>query len=285
MQIRKAVITAASQAQRHLPLQTLVDRDGKQKVALCVIIEEALSAGVGEIAIITCPGDEAAYMAAVKGYSARLQCITQPAPLGYGFGLYCARNFVAGDPFLHLVSDHLYTSSLHRDGHLVTCAQQLIEVAQTEDCSVSAVQATRENKLPYYGVIGGRRVPGQSNLYSVENVIEKPTPTEAEQNLVVPGLRAGYYLSFFGMHVLMPSVMTILEQYVTRAGTRGGIQLSPALAQLATAERYLAFEVHGRRYDIGVHYGLLNAQLALALSGHDRDEVLAQLVELLSTSE
>ena len=58
MKIRKAVITAASQAQRNLPLQTLVDRDGQQKVALCVIIDEAVSAGIDEIGIVTCPGDE-----------------------------------------------------------------------------------------------------------------------------------------------------------------------------------------------------------------------------------
>ena len=38
----------------------------------------------------------------------------------------------------------------------------------------------------------------------------------------------------------------------------------------------------GRRYDIGVKYGLLTAQLALALAGQDRDEVLTGLVELLA---
>jgi UTP--glucose-1-phosphate uridylyltransferase len=40
--------------------------------------------------------------------------------------------------------------------------------------------------------------------------------------------------------------------------------------------------VAGRRYDLGVKYGLLAAQVALALGGHDRNEVLAQLLELLS---
>ena len=63
------------------------------------------------------------------------------------------------------------------------------------------------------------------------------------------------------------------------------MQLSPALARLATLERYLALEMHGRRYDIGVQYGLLIAQLAIALSGKDRDEVLTQIVELLATRE
>ena len=102
---------------------------------------------------------------------------------------------------------------------------------------------------------------------------------------MVPGLRAGYYLCFFGMHVLTPAIMDILGETVARSGGRGHIQLSPALARLAAHERYLAFEVQGQRFDIGVQYGLLMAQLALALSGRDREEVLAQLVELLANRE
>ena len=63
------------------------------------------------------------------------------------------------------------------------------------------------------------------------------------------------------------------------------MSLSCALAELASREQYLAIEERHRRYDIGAHYGLLTAQLALALGGRDRAEVLAQLVELLATQE
>ena len=45
MKITKAVITAAARAQRALPLQTLVDRDGVTKSVLSVLIEEALECG------------------------------------------------------------------------------------------------------------------------------------------------------------------------------------------------------------------------------------------------
>ena len=58
-----------------------------------------------------------------------------------------------------------------------------------------------------------------------------------------------------------------------------------ALAELASRERCLAYDLPGRRYNMGVKFGLLNAQLALALAGHDREEVLAQLVELLAQRE
>jgi len=144
------------------------------------------------------------------------------------------------------------------------------------------VQATRENMLPYFGTVGGRLVPKTENLYEIETVIEKPTPTQAEQSLVVPGLRAGHYLCLFGMHVLTHAVMEILADLDARAGRDGKVQLSDALHKLAEHERYLALQMRGRRYDIGVKYGLLYAQLALALAGEERDEILAQLVELLA---
>jgi UTP--glucose-1-phosphate uridylyltransferase len=119
-------------------------------------------------------------------------------------------------------------------------------------------------------------------LYRVETVIEKPTPTEAEQKLAVPGIRAGYYLCFFGMHVLAPAVFDILGSQLA-AEPSLHISLSSALAELARQSQYLALEEPRRRYNLGAHYGLLTAQLALALSGPERADVLAQLVELLAT--
>jgi UTP--glucose-1-phosphate uridylyltransferase len=62
------------------------------------------------------------------------------------------------------------------------------------------------------------------------------------------------------------------------------LSLSPALQALAKRERYLALEIQGRRYNIGVKYGLLKSQMALALSGKDRDEVLTEMLDLLARS-
>jgi UTP--glucose-1-phosphate uridylyltransferase len=159
-------------------------------------------------------------------------------------------------------------------------------IARAEKCAVSAVQSTHESKLPYYGAVGGKLVDAARHLYQVDTVLEKPTPTEAEQQITVPGLRAGYYLCFFGMHVLTPAVQRFLAELLGKAkGRENTIHLRAALAQLAEHERYLAVELAGRRYDFGVKYGLLTAQLALALEGKDRDEVLRGLVELLATQK
>ena len=276
MEIKKAIITAAGKSQRTLPLQSLVDRDGVTKTALQILLEEILSAGVQEICIVVVPGDQGAYAAAAGSHGPRLQFVEQSEARGYGHAVYCARDFIGGEAFLLLVGDHLYVSGAPKRS-----AQQLVEMAAAENCAVSAVQATHESKLPYYGAVGGRLVPGRRGLYEVAEVLEKPTPTEAEQRLIVPGLRAGHYLCFFGMHILTPTVMELLGEEIS-TNQHGGVLLTTALAALADREKYLACELAARRYDIGLKYGLLTAQLALALSGQDRDEVLSNLVELLA---
>ena len=272
MKIQKAVVTAAAPKQRTLPLQTIIDRDGQEKSVLRIIVEEIRRAGVDEITVVISPGDEAVYERAASDSHVRF--VRQEHPTGYSAALWCAKSFTADDPFLHLVGDHLYVSALGSQS-----AVDLVQVASQEGCAVSAVQATRETLLPRYGAIGGHPVAGKSNLYRVERVIEKPTPTEAEQSLMTAGLRAGYYFCFFGMHVLTPTFMEILARQAS-AGTP--VTVSGALDELAGREQYLAFEAKGHRYDVGAKYGLFQAQLALALQGKDRDTVLSQMVELLA---
>ena len=272
MKIKKAVITAAAPNQRTLPLQSVIDRDGSEKTVLRIIIDEIRRAGVDQIAVVISPGDESVYARAAGDPSIRF--IQQIEPAGYASALYSARPFTTGDPFLHLVGDHLYVS---RNG--VEAARDLVRVATEEGCAVSAVVPTRETLLPLYGTIGGQPLHGKQNLYRVERVVEKPTPTEAEQNLIVSGLRVGHYLCFFGMHVLTPTFFEILGTYQD-AGRK--VTVSEVLSELAGHEQYLAFEQTGRRYDVGVKYGLFQAQLALAMNGRDRDAVLAQMLEIIA---
>jgi UTP--glucose-1-phosphate uridylyltransferase len=276
MQVKKAVITAAGRAQRNLPMQTLFDQQGTERSVLSLVVREAVRAGVSDICIVVFPGDEVPYSKLLSDDGARLTFVPQTEPRGYANAVWCARTFVKDEPFLHFVGDHIYVSP-HSDG----CARQLLNVAEAQDCAVSAVQVTRESLLPRYGVVGGQQVPGKPGLYRVDRVLEKPTPTQAEQYLIVPGLRSAQYLCFYGMHVLTPTVFEILSTMQANHQDKR-TTLSSALSELAQREQYLAMIQKGRRFDVGVKYGLFTAQLALALSGQDRDEVLTELVELLA---
>lgn len=276
MNIRKALITAANPQQRQLPLQMLIGPQGEAKSALRLLLEEAAGAGIEEFCVVVGPGDESAFGEACGPLRSRVRFAVQSEPRGYGHAVLCGREFCGDGPFLHLVGDHLPVASGQ-----VSCARQLIDIATAHNCPVSAVQPTREHLLTSFGAVGGKLVGGDLPLYQVEAVLEKPTPTVAEQELLVPGLRAGFFLCFFGLHVLDGEIFRLLDEQLAAAPDRR-LSLSPALHALASRRRYLAFTVAGQRYDIGAPYGLLFAQLALALAGRDRDPVLTQIVELLA---
>ena len=276
MKINKAVITAAGEYHSNLPLQSVIDRHGRSLTALRCTLDEVVAAGIEEIAIVVRPGQAGPYLSAAGPLASRLVFFEQDAPRGYGDAILRARSFINNEPFLHLVSDHLYVSRSE-----TSCAAQLCEVASRHECSVSAIQATRENEIIYFGTVGGTPLHRHDGLYEVSTVVEKPTPTIAEQELIVAGQRAGYYLCLFGMHVLMPTVLTLLQQNLDRATNGESIDLSSSLSQLAQSERYLAFEVNGTRHNISFRYGLLFAQLAISLGGDDRDLILTELVRLM----
>lgn len=275
MNVRQALITAANPRQRSLPLQILIDRDGVPRSALEIVLQEAAGAGIERFCVVVCPGDENAYTAACGPYRAQTEFAVQAEPRGYGDAILCGRAQMGADPFLHLVGDHIHLSDA-----TASCARQLLDVAATEKTSVSAVQPTHESQLTSFGAVGGKLLGGDLPLYEIEAVLEKPTPTLAEQELLVPGMRAGYYLCFFGLHVLDQQIFESLEAERSKAPDQL-LGLSAALHQLAGQRRYLALNIAGRRYDIGGHYGLLHAQLALSLGGKDRDQVMTQIIELL----
>jgi UTP--glucose-1-phosphate uridylyltransferase len=276
MRIRKAIVTAAGPGQDALPLHLLVDRDGVEKTAIEMIIEEIDSAGIDSIGVIVNPGSQGAYREAAGKYHDRLTFIEQvQVGAGYGQAILAGRDFAGGEPFLHMVGDHLCFSKTPK-----RCAMQLCEVASKQGCMVSAVQATRESLLPEFGTIGGVRLQDLERVIEVKQVIEKPTPTQAEQELTIAGFRSGTYLCFFGMHVLMPSIFPRLEEVISKSN--GPVPLTLGLQVALRRERYLGYEIDGYRYNIGVKYGLLQCQLALGLSGVDRDRILTQLIDLLS---
>jgi UTP--glucose-1-phosphate uridylyltransferase len=80
--------------------------------------------------------------------------------------------------------------------------------------------------------------------------------------------------------VLTPAVFEILDELVAGDVREGGqIQLTTALNALARREKYLALETKGTRHNLGVKFGGVDAQIALALAGVDRERVLSLLLE------
>ena len=311
--VRKAVITAAGRGTRQYPASStvqkemfpLVDRDGLTKPTIQIIAEEALDSAIEELCIVAAPGDEEQYRQHFRGLSSqllpaykgkewalreserladierRLTYVIQETQEGYGHAVYCARDFVGDEPFLLLLGDHVYIS-----GNAERCSQQVLRVFEREGATVSAVKRTPEEMLHLFGTVRGEPLPGPSGrLYEVTAIKEKPTPEYAEEHLRTPGLRRGEYLCFFGMQVFTPAIFDCLEYHIRHdIRERGEIQLTSAQEMLRQRERYLAYEAVGDRYDMGVPYGYVETQIALALHSPARDAMLASIVKLIARS-
>ncbi len=310
MQIKKAVITAAARGGRLYPVGDTVqkamlpiaDLDGVHKPVLQIIAEEAFESGIEEICIICAPGDEARYQTAFQTLRSNLLAafgnvewakkqadkisfllkhltfVVQDETLGYGHAVHCAKDFVGGDPFILMLGDHLYLS----DNQSLRCAKQLLTLAKKEGCAVSAVNATPEHLIHQYGTINGRYVAGQQGVYEIERIIEKPSLSQAELDLLMPGQRAGHYLCFFGMHVLTAAIFDIIERHTSTLEKGKDIQLTPALELLAKEGKYLALEVKGRRYNLGTDLGWLEAQISFGLEGVNSNALLSSMVNQLA---
>ncbi|MCB0838661.1 MAG: nucleotidyl transferase [Bacteroidetes bacterium] len=312
MKIRKAVITAAARGARLYPVADtvqkamlpVVDKDGLTKPVIQIIAEEAFAAGVEEISIVCAPGDEARYVEAfttlrtnlleayrreawaeteakhIEELLDRLSFSVQEEQKGYGHAVLCTHKFVDDEPFLLLLGDHLYTSHLAE----MRCAQQLIHADAETQKSISAVSRTPGHLIKKYGTLSGRHLPHSNGLYQVEKIIEKPDITRAELELQTAGLKDGYFLCIFGMHILQPAIFEVLGKQLSNQ-KQSELLLTPALQVLAEEGEYLAKEIAGNRFDLSSGYGLFQAQLALGLAGEGKDEILTNIVELLSESK
>ncbi|MFQ5857295.1 MAG: UTP--glucose-1-phosphate uridylyltransferase [Anaerolineae bacterium] len=311
-EVRKAVITAAGRGTRQYPASTtvhkemfpLVDRDGLTKPTIQIIAEEALDSGIDQIAIVVSPGDESSYqnhfsaiseelLPAFRGKEWALQqsqrvaylqdiitYIPQPSPEGYGHAVWCARDWVGHEPFLLLLGDHVYIS--HTDKR---CARQLIDVYEQFHRTTIALRETPENRLHLFGTVAGQPIEPRHAVYRITHIKEKPDIRYAREHLRVPGLAEGMYLCFFGMYILTPRVFDCIEYHIKNdIRERGEIQLTNALEMLRQQEGTYGTETLGERYDMGIPFGYVETQVALALYGINRTEILQSLRRIIKQS-
>ena len=296
--VRKAVIPAAGLGTRQYPatssvrkeLFPLVDRDGFTKPVLQIVVEEALDSGIEQVCIVGQPGAEKdlrghfrpipaelADRFRDKGWAwpqsrrleeiaERLSFVEQPRQEGLGHAVWCAREWAGDEPFQVLLGDHVFISTGR-----ARCAAQLLQAYRSG--SVTAFTVTGEEDLSRYGVGFGRLREGSSRELDIVGFKEKPGPETARRECAVSGLPAGNYLTHFGMHIFSPGIFSVLDEMIRLdRRERGEFQLTTAQDLLCRREPYAGLIMEGLRYDTGTPLGMLNAQMALALSGSLREE-------------
>jgi UTP--glucose-1-phosphate uridylyltransferase len=191
--------------------------------------------------------------------------IRQPAPLGLGHAVLCARPVVGDAPFMVHLADDLIDAE-------VPCLKQMAEVFATHGGSILGVQNVPKHDTDKYGIVTleSKIAP---RLGKMSGIVEKPKPDKAASTLAV-----------VGRYLLSASVFDDLAKIGKGAG--GEIQLTDGIARLMQREPVYAYEFEGKRYDCGSKLGYLQATVEYGLRhpslGSDFANYLRELAPTLS---
>lgn len=269
----KAVIPAAGLGTRFLPATKAQPKEMLpvvDKPAIQYVVEEAVASGIDDILIITGRGKRAIedhfdrsweleeelkgkerskYLKEIKAISelADIHYIRQKELLGLGHAISFARKHVGEEAFAVLLGDTITLTQ-------PPCIRQLVQIYKKYKCSVIAVEQVPHHKVANYGIIKGEKI--EDGLYLVKDLVEKPAPPKAPSNLAI-----------FGRYIITPTIFDCLKR--TKPGRGNEIQLTDALRLLLEQEDIYAYEVTGKRYDIGNKPGWLIAIIDLALQRKD----------------
>ncbi|MBE3069619.1 MAG: hypothetical protein IMZ66_05215, partial [Planctomycetes bacterium] len=175
----------------------------------------------------------------------RLAFIEQDRQAGLGHAVLCAEGWVAGEPFLLMLGDHVFRSDVE-----APCAAQIMAAYEAAGTSVMGLAVTPPEEVSNFGTVGGTWTEDGALLVIAE-FAEKPSLDYAEARLHIEGVADGF-LSFFGLYALNASVFDHLRHLRDAALRRGEeLQLTDALSLLRHDEPCFGCVVRGRRFDTG----------------------------------
>jgi UTP--glucose-1-phosphate uridylyltransferase len=276
--VKKAVIPAAGFGTRMYPatkalkkeLFPIIDRDGRAKPIILAIIEEAINAGIEEVAIVSQESDRNLfhdlfksapkpelwqklgaenrdYTKYLQDIGHRLTILTQTEPEGFGHAVFSAKNWLEGEPFLLLLGDHIYTSNSN-----ISCAKQMLDIYQQVNTSVIGITVMKQDLIHKAGCVGGKWQTNNSIL-TISQIYEKPTLEYAQAYLAVSGMAPDEFLGIFGMYVLESTIFEELEDEINRNQRfQGEFQLTTCLDKLSRSNGAIAYLVQGQYYDTGM---------------------------------
>ncbi len=131
-----------------------------------------------------------------------------------------------------------------------------LEAFNQHSISVLGLRQTPESDIASFGTATGIWVEAPS-LLNITEFAEKPTVDYARDNLHMPGLPKGEYLTVFGEYIIKPQIFDYLEERIANnVRERGEFQLTPALDRLRQEDGFMGLIIDGQRFDIGLpeHY-------------------------------
>jgi UTP--glucose-1-phosphate uridylyltransferase len=264
--IKKCLFPAAGYGTRFLPATKAVPKEMLPiltKPLLQYGVEEALSAGITNMAIVTGRGKRAIedhfdnayelesqlsgtskehYLKEIKEVikKSTFTYVRQKQMLGLGHAILTGKSLIGDEPFAVVLADDL--CDCDENGVI----SQMIEIYNQYQCSIVAIEEVPMNQTHKYGIITGNLVDNSNNTYQVTGMVEKPEQKNAPSNMAI-----------IGRYILTPDIFNILKNI--EPDKNGEIQITDALLVQAKQAKVIAYKIKGRRFDCGSITGYLQA--------------------------
>ena len=264
--IKKCLFPAAGYGTRFLPATKAVPKEMLPiltKPLLQYGVEEAMSAGINNMAIVTGRGkrsiedhfDNAFELESqLEGTSkehylkeitdvikkSTFTYVRQQQMLGLGHAILSGKPLIGNESFAVILADDLCVN----EGK--SALSQMIEIYNKYNCSVIAIEEIPMSSTQNYGIISGSLIDGTTDTYLVNDLIEKPIREDAPSNLGI-----------IGRYILTPDIFSILEDI--KPDEKGEIQITDALLVQAKQGRVISYKIKGKRFDCGSVNGFIEA--------------------------
>ena len=271
--IYKAVIPAAGFGTRFLPASKSQPKEMLpivDKPTIQYVVEEAAASGITDILMIIGKSKRAMEehfdrnfelenelktknkkeeLKAIQKISklANIHFVWQKELNGLGDAISYARQHVGAEPFAVLLGDTIVKSK-------IPVTKQLMDIYNNYHKPVVALEEVDASKVSRYGIIGGKKI--SSNIYLIENLIEKPDANKAPSNLAIAG-----------RYIFTSDIFNCISR--TKPGKGKEIQLTDALNLLVSEHTIYGLRFEGKRYDIGNKLDFLKTNIDFALGRKD----------------
>lgn len=262
--IKKCLFPAAGYGTRFLPATKAMPKEMLpilDKPLIQYGVEEAVSAGMDTIAIVTGRGKRALEDHFDTSYELEHQIqgtskekllhstnelienctfsyTRQKQMLGLGHAILTGETLIGNEPFGVVLADDLCDNQ--EEGVL----SQMVKIYEKYRCSIVAIEEVPMENVHKYGVIAGKQI--EDGLFMVSDMVEKPDAKNAPSNLAI-----------IGRYILTPDIFEIIKQ--TKPGKGGEIQITDALLEQAKRGMVLAYKFDGKRFDCGSVEGFVEA--------------------------
>lgn len=262
--IRKCLFPAAGYGTRFLPATKAMPKEMMPILDEPLIqygVEESLSAGMNQIAIVTGRSKRAiedhfdisyelehqingtekeGKLASIRNLidKCTFSYTRQMEMKGLGHAILTGETLIGDEAFGVILADDLCV------GDPDSVMTQMVNLYKQHPVCIIAIEEVPMSEVHKYGVIDGEEV--EQGVYKVNGMVEKPSAEDAPGNLAI-----------IGRYILMPEIFDTLRE--TKPGKGGELQITDALNTLAKQGKVLALKFSGTRYDCGSVHGFVDA--------------------------